>query len=162
MLCWAVLSFVVQIIPTVHVIGIRSKTKLPKEMLEKATNLMAVGCFCIGTDTTDLKVAANMGVPVSAPTHLKLKPYPEALHAGMCSSNAALSTDSTRLKHAFSQLSEASISGNSVDVPILSSSQSSPRLFSLFSMLWTLSSVTLTFSPPTYSLPPLHFRLSSA
>jgi len=52
------------IIPTVHVIGIRSKTKLPKEILEKATNLMAVGCFCIGTDTTDLPLAANMGIPV--------------------------------------------------------------------------------------------------
>eukprot|EP00729_Bicosta_minor_P005667 gene5667-35615_t len=53
-----------EIIPTVHVIGIRSKTKLPKEILEKAVNLMAVGCFCIGTDTTDLSLAANMGIPV--------------------------------------------------------------------------------------------------
>ena len=43
---------------------IRSKTKLNAEMLEAATNLMAIGCFCIGTDTTDLKLAALKGIPV--------------------------------------------------------------------------------------------------
>lgn len=53
-----------EVIPTIHIIGIRSKTKLPKEMLEKATNLMAIGCFCIGTDTTDLGVASMSGIPV--------------------------------------------------------------------------------------------------
>jgi phosphoglycerate dehydrogenase-like enzyme len=53
-----------QVLPTVHIIGIRSKTKLPKAMLDKATNLMAIGCFCIGTDTTDLPVASMAGIPV--------------------------------------------------------------------------------------------------
>jgi D-3-phosphoglycerate dehydrogenase len=33
-------------------------------MLEKAVNLMAIGCFCIGTDTIDLKFAAGRGIPV--------------------------------------------------------------------------------------------------
>ena len=52
------------ILPTIHVMGIRSKTKLPKEMLDAAVNLMAIGCFCIGTDTIDLTVAAGRGIPV--------------------------------------------------------------------------------------------------
>jgi D-3-phosphoglycerate dehydrogenase len=51
-------------IATTNIIGIRSKTLLPKEILEKAPNLLCVGCFCIGTDTTDLPEAARRGIPV--------------------------------------------------------------------------------------------------
>eukprot|EP00835_Amoeboradix_gromovi_P002367 NODE_133_length_18153_cov_0.298050.p3 type:complete len:441 gc:universal NODE_133_length_18153_cov_0.298050:335-1657(+) len=47
-----------------HVIGIRSKTQLDKEALENAKNLLAVGCFCIGTNQVDLSFAANRGIPV--------------------------------------------------------------------------------------------------
>lgn len=45
-----------------HVIGIRSKTKLTKQVLEQAKNLLAIGCFCIGTNQVDLQAAANQGV----------------------------------------------------------------------------------------------------
>ena len=41
----------------VHILGIRSKTNLTAEMIEAAPNLMAVGCFCIGTDQVDLAAA---------------------------------------------------------------------------------------------------------
>eukprot|EP00486_Rosalina_sp_Unknown_P012142 CAMPEP_0201592358 /NCGR_PEP_ID=MMETSP0190_2-20130828/190274_1 /ASSEMBLY_ACC=CAM_ASM_000263 /TAXON_ID=37353 /ORGANISM="Rosalina sp." /LENGTH=417 /DNA_ID=CAMNT_0048051095 /DNA_START=115 /DNA_END=1368 /DNA_ORIENTATION=+ len=52
-------------LPDVHVIGVRSKTKLRKDLLEKyAKKLLCIGCFCIGTDQTDLKVAASLGIPV--------------------------------------------------------------------------------------------------
>ena len=47
-----------------HVIGIRSKTQLDKEALESARNLLAVGCFCIGTNQVNLKFAASRGIPV--------------------------------------------------------------------------------------------------
>eukprot|EP00834_Sanchytrium_tribonematis_P000247 NODE_5_length_72347_cov_1.339331.p15 type:complete len:440 gc:universal NODE_5_length_72347_cov_1.339331:42486-41167(-) len=47
-----------------HVIGIRSKTQLDKEALEYAQNLLAVGCFCIGTNQVDLTFAARRGIPV--------------------------------------------------------------------------------------------------
>ncbi|CAO3657948.1 unnamed protein product [Rhizopus stolonifer] len=47
-----------------HVIGIRSKTKLTKAVLDEAKNLMAIGCFCIGTNQVDLKHAANKGIAV--------------------------------------------------------------------------------------------------
>lgn len=48
----------------VHVIGIRSKTKLTKQVLDQAKNLLAIGCFCIGTNQVDLQAAAKQGVAV--------------------------------------------------------------------------------------------------
>ena len=46
------------------VMGLRSKTRLPKALLEHAPSLATVGCFCIGTDQVDLAAAAQRGVPV--------------------------------------------------------------------------------------------------
>jgi len=48
----------------VHIVGIRSRTKLTKDVLASAEKLMAVGCFCIGTNQVDLKCAKRLGVPV--------------------------------------------------------------------------------------------------
>ncbi|KAG0637245.1 hypothetical protein HOY80DRAFT_924636 [Tuber brumale] len=48
----------------VHVIGVRSKTKLTASVLDHAKNLLAIGCFCIGTDQVDLDYAAKRGVAV--------------------------------------------------------------------------------------------------
>ncbi|KAL1302553.1 hypothetical protein AAFC00_002935 [Neodothiora populina] len=48
----------------VHVIGIRSKTKLTARVLREAKNLIVVGCFCIGTNQVDLQYAANAGIAV--------------------------------------------------------------------------------------------------
>ncbi|KAJ5661619.1 uncharacterized protein N7477_009235 [Penicillium maclennaniae] len=48
----------------VHVIGIRSKTKLSERVLKEAKNLIVIGCFCIGTNQVDLQYAANHGIAV--------------------------------------------------------------------------------------------------
>ncbi|TKA60497.1 D-3-phosphoglycerate dehydrogenase 2 [Cryomyces minteri] len=48
----------------VHVIGIRSKTKLTARVLREAKNLIVIGCFCIGTNQVDLKYAAQNGIAV--------------------------------------------------------------------------------------------------
>lgn len=48
----------------VHVIGIRSKTKLSEKVLREAKNLLVIGCFCIGTNQVDLEFAAKHGVTV--------------------------------------------------------------------------------------------------
>jgi len=48
----------------VQVIGIRSKTKLTKKVLDAATNLIVIGCFCIGTNQVDLETAAQRGIAV--------------------------------------------------------------------------------------------------
>ncbi|MEO1512169.1 MAG: phosphoglycerate dehydrogenase, partial [Planctomycetota bacterium] len=52
------------LIASAHVIGIRSKTRLVGEALGAARRLLAVGCFCIGTNQVDLVSAAGAGVPV--------------------------------------------------------------------------------------------------
>ncbi|OGA31791.1 MAG: D-3-phosphoglycerate dehydrogenase [Betaproteobacteria bacterium RIFCSPLOWO2_12_FULL_64_23] len=47
-----------------HFVGVRSRTQLTAEVLQHARRLVAVGCFCIGTNQVDLKEAMRLGVPV--------------------------------------------------------------------------------------------------
>jgi len=47
-----------------HIIGIRSRTELHKNLLNKAPKLFAIGCFSIGTNQVDLSYAKMMGIPV--------------------------------------------------------------------------------------------------
>ncbi|KZS95978.1 hypothetical protein SISNIDRAFT_539904 [Sistotremastrum niveocremeum HHB9708] len=47
-----------------HAIGIRSKTKITERVIKAASNLLVIGCFCIGTNQVDLNAAARAGVPV--------------------------------------------------------------------------------------------------
>jgi D-3-phosphoglycerate dehydrogenase len=51
-------------IKDVHMIGIRSRTKLTKDILGAAEKLLTIGCFCIGTNQVDTKCAKRMGIPV--------------------------------------------------------------------------------------------------
>jgi D-3-phosphoglycerate dehydrogenase len=48
----------------VHILGIRSRTQLTREVLEAAGRLFAVGCFSVGTNQVDLDAAEALGVPV--------------------------------------------------------------------------------------------------
>lgn len=47
-----------------HFIGLRSRTQLTRAVFEKAEKLIAVGCFCIGTNQVDLQAAQEFGVAV--------------------------------------------------------------------------------------------------
>jgi len=47
-----------------HFVGIRSRTQLSRDVLEAAEKLVAVGCFCIGTNQVDLQAATEKGVVV--------------------------------------------------------------------------------------------------
>ena len=47
-----------------HVLGIRSRTQMTREMVAAADRLMAVGCFSVGTNQIDLDAARELGVPV--------------------------------------------------------------------------------------------------
>jgi len=51
-------------IKDVHILGIRSKTQITARVLEAATKLQAIGCFCIGVNQVDLKAATRKGVVV--------------------------------------------------------------------------------------------------
>jgi D-3-phosphoglycerate dehydrogenase / 2-oxoglutarate reductase len=48
----------------VHAIGIRSKTRITKKVLQEAKKLLVIGCFCIGTNQVDLEAAARQGIAV--------------------------------------------------------------------------------------------------
>jgi len=48
----------------VHLLGIRSKTKVTRLVLDNAPKLQAIGAFCIGTNQIDLTAAAQQGVVV--------------------------------------------------------------------------------------------------
>lgn len=48
----------------VYVLGIRSASDLTAEVLKSARRLLAVGCFCIGTNQVDLDAARTLGIPV--------------------------------------------------------------------------------------------------
>ena len=47
-----------------HLIGIRSRSQLSAEVLAEAKRLIAIGCFCIGTNQVDLAAAQGQGIPV--------------------------------------------------------------------------------------------------
>jgi D-3-phosphoglycerate dehydrogenase len=48
----------------VHFLGIRSRTTLTRDIFEAADKLVAVGCYCIGTNQVDLSAATEHGVVV--------------------------------------------------------------------------------------------------
>ena len=48
----------------VHLLGIRSRTQVTPRVLAAAERLMAIGCFCIGTDQVALEEARRLAIPV--------------------------------------------------------------------------------------------------
>jgi len=48
----------------VSLLGIRSNTKITAEVLDAGKDLLAIGCFCIGTNQVDLAEAAERGIAV--------------------------------------------------------------------------------------------------
>lgn len=51
-------------IKDVHFVGLRSRTHISEAVLEAAEKLVAVGCFCIGTNQVDLAAARERGIAV--------------------------------------------------------------------------------------------------
>ena len=51
-------------IADVHLLGIRSKTQLTKNVLENANKLIAAGAFCIGTNQIDISTATEHGIAI--------------------------------------------------------------------------------------------------
>lgn len=47
-----------------HFVGLRSRTQLTEKVIAAADKLVAIGCFCIGTNQVDLKAALTRGIPV--------------------------------------------------------------------------------------------------
>ena len=53
-----------RLLPGFQVLGIRSKTRITERVLKSAPQLVAIGCFCIGTDQVDMDAATRHGVAV--------------------------------------------------------------------------------------------------
>ncbi len=51
-------------IKDVHFIGIRSRTQITENVMQAANKLVAIGCFCIGTNQVDLTATQVRGIPV--------------------------------------------------------------------------------------------------
>ncbi len=51
-------------LPSVHILGIRSKTQISDAALAAGKHLLSVGCFCIGTNQVDLEASNRRGIPV--------------------------------------------------------------------------------------------------
>lgn len=51
-------------ISQVHLLGIRSKTQLTKEIIAAGSRLLGIGAFCIGTNQIDMNAAIENGIAV--------------------------------------------------------------------------------------------------
>jgi len=51
-------------IKDVHFVGLRSRTHINQAVLDSAEKLVAIGCFCIGTNQVDLSAARERGIAV--------------------------------------------------------------------------------------------------
>ncbi|MBA2621441.1 MAG: phosphoglycerate dehydrogenase, partial [Acidobacteria bacterium] len=67
----------------VHILGVRSKTRVTEKVLEKADKLLAVGAFCIGVNQIDLKAATEKGVAVFNAPYSNTRSVAE-LVVGLC------------------------------------------------------------------------------
>lgn len=67
----------VEAIRGVNVLGIRSKTHVTRKVFEAADKLLAIGCFCIGTNQVDLKAATENGVAVFNAPHANTRSVAE-------------------------------------------------------------------------------------
>jgi len=67
----------------VHFVGIRSRTQFDAASLAAADKLVALGCFCIGTNQVALSDAAGKGVPVFNAPHSNTRSVAE-LVVGLC------------------------------------------------------------------------------
>lgn len=47
-----------------HFLGIRSRTQITEDILDAAPKLIAIGCFCIGTNQVELDAAVERGITV--------------------------------------------------------------------------------------------------
>lgn len=70
-------------IKDIHILGIRSATRINKEVLSQCSKLLTIGCFCIGTNQVDLMEATQNGIPVFNDPHSNTRSVAEMV-IGLC------------------------------------------------------------------------------
>lgn len=73
----------IEMLKKYDVLGIRSKTEITDKVIQASPHLMAVGCFCIGTNQVDLLKANKSGVPVFNAPHSNTRSVAELVIAEM-------------------------------------------------------------------------------
>ncbi len=79
----------IEALQDVRILGIRSRTSITKDVLEKALSnipqkqpkLLAIGCFCIGTNQVDLSACRKWGIPVFNAPHSNTRSVAELVMA---------------------------------------------------------------------------------
>ncbi len=72
-----------ELLPKYQGVGLRSKTKLTREVLEANKHLLVAGCFCIGTNQVDLEAAKECGIAVFNAPHSNTRSVAELVLAEM-------------------------------------------------------------------------------
>ncbi len=72
-----------KLLPQYDVLGIRSKSEITAQILEKNKHLLAVGAFCIGINQINLTKATESGVPVFNAPHSNTRSVAELVIAEM-------------------------------------------------------------------------------
>lgn len=90
----------------VHIIGIRSKTRITPDIIAAADKLLAIGCFCIGVNQVDLTAATQKGVAVFNAPYSNTRSVAE-LVIGLCVMLIRKIVDKSAAAHAGSWLKEA-------------------------------------------------------
>lgn len=85
-----------KLLPNYDVLGIRSKTEITKKVLQNNKHLVAIGCFCIGTNQVDLLSAREEGVPVFNAPHSNTRSVAELVIAEMISLSRQLGDRNTK------------------------------------------------------------------
>lgn len=57
-------SELIQVLSDAQVVGLRSKTTITRRVIESCPKLIAIGCYCIGTNQVDLEACNERGVAV--------------------------------------------------------------------------------------------------
>jgi D-3-phosphoglycerate dehydrogenase len=79
-------------------LGIRSKTEITSKILKDNDRLLALGCFCIGTNQVDLASANSRGVPVFNAPHANTRSVAELVIAELVALSRQLG-DRSMLAH---------------------------------------------------------------
>jgi D-3-phosphoglycerate dehydrogenase / 2-oxoglutarate reductase len=79
-------------------LGIRSKTEISEKLLASNPHLLAIGCFCIGTNQVKLEKANELGIPVFNAPHSNTRSVAELVIAEMIALSRQLA-DRSQLAH---------------------------------------------------------------
>jgi len=93
-------------IKAVHILGIRSKTQITENVIEKADKLLAIGAFCIGINQINLKAATRRGIAVFNAPYSNTRSVAE-LVIGLCVMLIRKITDKNHAAHNGIWLKEA-------------------------------------------------------